>query len=250
MTRRVLVTGAASGIGAALCARLAEQGVEAIGLDRQGADITCDLASPAEIMRAVEQWTGPLHGIAHVAGLSGTADPAAIVAVNTRAPRLLTDALADRLASGGAVVAVSSVTAARCPLSERTKDVLLGTAPAAQLSGAGVTGGKEAYELSKALLERWVLHAAHDFAERQVRVVAVAPGPVETPLLPQFRASIGADRIAAAEQLTGRHARAEEIAAVIAFLLSPDASWINGTVIRADGGYHAFRALEEARLCA
>jgi NAD(P)-dependent dehydrogenase (short-subunit alcohol dehydrogenase family) len=243
MNRRILVTGAASGIGAALAARLTAAGDKVIGLDRAGSDVTCDLADPAAIAAAAEDIAGPLDGIAHVAGLPGTADPATIMAVNCEAPRLLTEALAPRLVAGAGVVAVASVTAARCPLGDAEKDRWLAR-PLAERPA--IADGKTAYEYSKALLIRWVQHAAAAFRAQGVRVNAVSPGPVETPILADFEASIGADRIAAAAALTGRHARPDEIAAVVQFLMGVDAGWINGTDIKVDGGYHALRAVGEA----
>jgi NAD(P)-dependent dehydrogenase (short-subunit alcohol dehydrogenase family) len=243
MSRRILVTGAASGIGAALAARLAAAGDTVIGLDRAGCEVICDLADPAAIATAADQIAGPLDGIAHVAGLPGTADPQTIMAVNCEAPRLLTEALASLLVPGASVVAVASITAARCPLEDVEKDRWLAR-PLAERPV--LADGKTAYEYSKALLIRWVQHAAAAFRSRGIRVNAVSPGPVETPILADFEASIGADRIAAAAALTGRHARPDEIAAVIQFLLGADAGWINGTDIKVDGGYHALRAVQEA----
>jgi NAD(P)-dependent dehydrogenase (short-subunit alcohol dehydrogenase family) len=230
----VLVTGAASGIGAALLAKL---GSAAIGLDRAEADIVCDLSDAEAIATAAEGITAPLSGIAHVAGLPGTADPAMILAVNTHAPKLLTQALLPKLVDGANIVAVSSVTALRCEWSPDQLDALLdGTAPPAM-------EGVRAYELSKAALNRWVLQTAVELRHRSIRVNSVSPGPVETPILADFEASIGKDRIDAAADMVGRHATPDDIADVIAFLLSDASRWVNGSDVKADGGYHAVRAV-------
>jgi NAD(P)-dependent dehydrogenase (short-subunit alcohol dehydrogenase family) len=231
----VLVTGAASGIGAALMERLCSG---AIGLDRRNADIVCDLADPSAIVAAAAQISGPLNGIAHVAGLPGTADPSAILAVNMRAPALLTNALLPKLSDGASIVAVSSITALRCDWTTDQIDALLHGDPAPAMEGG------RAYELSKAALNRWVLRTATALRSRSIRVNSVSPGPVETPILADFEASIGKDRIDAAAAMVGRHAQPGDIADVIAFLLSDGARWINGADIKADGGYHAVRAVE------
>jgi NAD(P)-dependent dehydrogenase (short-subunit alcohol dehydrogenase family) len=230
----ILITGAASGIGAALLAKL---GDSAIGLDRAGAEIICDLSDANAIAAVAEQIAGPLSGIAHVAGLPGTADPATIIAVNTHAPRLLTQALLPKLADGANIVAVSSVTALRCDWTAEQLDALLGGAAPPAMDGV------RAYELSKAALNRWVVRTAVALRSRSIRVNTVSPGPVETPILADFEASIGKDRIDAAADMVGRHATAEDIADVIAFLLSDASRWVNGTDIKADGGYHAVRAV-------
>ena len=246
MSRRIIVTGCASGIGAALADMLRKAGDEVIGLDRTAGDIVCDLSDRAAVVRAAGQIAVPIDGIAHVAGLPGTAAIDAIFAVNTSAPRQLTELLGGSLRKGATVVAVSSVTAARCPLGKKEKDALLAVPPSQLSALVGVADGKTAYEYSKALLNRWVQHAARDFLVDSIRVNTVSPGPVETPILRDFEASIGSDRIAAAAQLTGRHAHPGEVAAAIRFLLSADASWINGTDLKVDGGYHALRSLQEA----
>jgi NAD(P)-dependent dehydrogenase (short-subunit alcohol dehydrogenase family) len=231
----VLVTGSASGIGAALMALL---GGSAIGLDRRSADIICDLADPDAIIRVAAQINGPLEGIAHVAGLPGTADPAKILAVNMRAPALLTNALLPKLSNGASLVAVSSITALRCDWTTDRLDQLLDGDPAPAMEGA------RAYELSKAAVSRWAVHTAAAQRHRSIRVNTVSPGPVETPILADFEASIGKDRIDAAAAIVGRHAQPQDIADIIAFLLSDASRWINGTDVKADGGYHAVRAVE------
>ncbi len=231
----VLVTGSASGIGAALMQVL---GAGAIGLDRHDADIVCDLADYDAIVAAAASIAAPLTGIAHVAGVPGTADARTVMAVNLRAPLSLTAALLPRLCDGAAIVAVSSVTALRCDWTIDRIDALIDGAALPEMEGA------RAYELSKAALNRWVARQAVALRGRGIRVNSVSPGPVDTPILADFETSIGYDRIAAAAARVGRHAKPADIADVIAFLLGNAARWVNGTDIKADGGYHAVRAVE------
>jgi NAD(P)-dependent dehydrogenase (short-subunit alcohol dehydrogenase family) len=236
---RILVTGAASGIGAALAQQLASAGAAVLGLDRAGTDIICDLADPAAIAAAAAGIDGPLHGIAHVAGLPGTAPPERILAVNLAGPVLLNQLLEPRLAPGAAIVAVASITAQRCNWADADLAALVAGGFGAVAGAAAGIDGTSAYQLSKKALICWVMLATGRL--RHCRINAVSPGPVETPILADFEASIGKDRIAAAAALAGRHASATEIAAIIAWLLGPDAAWINGADIRADGGYTARR---------
>jgi NAD(P)-dependent dehydrogenase (short-subunit alcohol dehydrogenase family) len=245
VNRRILITGSASGIGAALAKLLRGDGDEVIGLDRRDADIICDLTNIRQIEAAIANITDELDGVALVAGVPGTAEADTIFAVNTTAPQRLTGGLAPELREGGAIVAVSSVTAARCPLDMATCDTWLAMTPAQMASQPEIVDGKTAYEYSKALLNRWIQRAAHDLHSRGVRVNGVSPGAIATPILRDFEISIGEEHLARAEQMTGRHGRPEEIASVIRFLLSPESGWINGADIKVDGGLHAFRAASE-----
>jgi NAD(P)-dependent dehydrogenase (short-subunit alcohol dehydrogenase family) len=230
----VLVTGAGSGIGAALLAQL---GDAAIGVDRSGAELTCDLSDRQAIADVAGRIAGPLTGIAHVAGLPGTADPQTILTVNTHAPKLLTEALQAKLSHGASIVAVSSVTALRCEWDAAQLDALLDGQALPEMDGT------EAYALSKAALNRWATKMAVELRAQQCRVNTVSPGPVNTPILVDFETSIGKDRIDAAASMVGRHAEPADIADVIAFLLSDAARWVNGTDVKVDGGYHAVRAV-------
>ncbi|KWV92141.1 hypothetical protein AUC45_13480 [Erythrobacter sp. YT30] len=242
VSRRILVTGSASGIGAALAEQLRASGDQVIGLDRHDADIVCNLTDPAQIDAAAASIAGELDGVALVAGVPGTADPETIFAVNTIAPQRLAEGLAPQMREGAAIVAVSSVTAGRCPLDVQACDAWLAMTPKQLANQSEIVDGKTAYEYSKGLLNRWVQTAALRFHPRNIRVNSVSPGAIETPILRDFEVSIGEEHLAKAEQMTGRHGRPEEIASVIRFLLGPDAGWINGADIKVDGGLHALRA--------
>ena len=174
----VVVTGAASGIGAATVARLTAAGRAVVGLDRKPArgcpTVLCDLARPETIDTAVAELPAELGGLANVAGLAWCLDH---------------------------------------PLD----------APSA-------------YRFSKQVLIEWTLQASVAWRGSGVRVVSVSPGVVDTPILPDFRASMGDAAIDSATAEAGRLAEPDDIAPVIAFLLSDGARWVNGVDVRVDGG--------------
>jgi NAD(P)-dependent dehydrogenase (short-subunit alcohol dehydrogenase family) len=172
------------------------------------------------------------------------------LAVNLAGPVLLNHHLTDHLAKSASIVVVASITAQRCTMADAELVALVRGGFAAVPAAATGLDGVAAYQLSKKAILCWMGLAVRALHPSGTRINAVSPGPVETPILADFETSIGKDRIDASAALTGRHGQPEEIAAVIAWLLGLDASWINGVDIRADGGYHVLRtavALAEAK---
>lgn len=243
-----VVTGGASGIGSALAQRLRATNHEVLVLDLgRGSTlkdlIPTDLRDATAIVQVLDALPPRIAGIANVAGVPGTRPVADIMAVNFLAVRELSRLLASRIVAGGAIVCVSSITAHRCTWSDTALDAVIACEWDTLLGHEDVRAldGKHAYELSKRLLNMWVPLASAEFAELGVRVCSVSPGPVQTPILEDFETSIGKDHMHAVAELVGRHATPGEIAAVIEFLLSRDAAWVNGVDIRADGGLAAMR---------
>lgn len=250
----IAVTGAGSGIGAALARRLVTSGHRVFGLDRStsgvpdGAEpVTCDVTDAADVARAlgvVEERVGRggLAGLAAVAGVPGSAPAPVVYAVNIVGLRRCVAAATPLLASGGAVVLVSSMAGYRGGATPEEVSTLLALddeALQARLDAAGLDG-PGAYQLSKQLVHHLAVDLAARLHPSGVRAVSLSPGPVETPILDDFRSTM--PTLDEASRLVGRNARPDEIAAVIEFALSPAASWLNGIDVRLDGGLGALRA--------
>lgn len=234
-TSTALVTGATAGIGRAVALQLAGLGADVVvhGRDAErGAATVAEIAAAggrarfvatdladADAVRHLAAEAGPVDLLVNNAGIyafgpTADTDPAvfdAHIAVNLRAPFLLVGALAPAMAARGhgSIVNVTTFGA---------------TVPVA---GGGLYGS------TKAALELLTRSWADEFGAQGVRVNAVAPGPVNT----LGTAGMG-DAVAAIGRTTvlGRVAEAEEIAEAIVFLASPQASYINGTVVTAHGG--------------
>lgn len=233
----VLVTGGTHGIGKACVERLARDGGQVIftGRDRTAGDavqravagsvyVHGDVAVEADCRRAVDEavrlGNGRLDGLVNNAGMSSRSAFAQstasewdeIMAVNTRSAYLfIRFALQALLAAKGAVVNVSSI--------------------------AGKMGeeGLAIYTASKAAMIGLTQSLALEFGG-DVRFNAVCPGQVDTRMMKSISSDPVARRRLELRIPAGRFAQPEEIANVVAWLLSSEASYVNGAVIAADGG--------------
>lgn len=246
-TTGVIVTGGGSGIGRATCLALAEIGrpVAAWDLHADGAQETArmcherfdvrthalglDVRDPGALDAAVaaaRARLGPIGGLVHAAGVSGpmpidlmTADAwDAVLDVNLRAEALLVRACVDVLREampGSAVVGIASVEAI----------IGNGMIPAYCASKAGLLG------LTRSL--------AHRLGLEGIRINAVCPGAVDTPMLAPALAIPEAQRELKRRIPLRRIADPSEIARVVRFLLSDDASYVHGASIVVDAGMTA-----------
>lgn len=242
--RRVLLTGAASGIGRATAVRLVAEGAHVFGVDRDPAglagtaDLVCDrsrftsheadLAAEEAVIAAAAAGVATLGGVdvlMSVAGLLRTTpmtslrldDVRRLFAVNTFAPMVLCRELLPHLPdSSGVIVVVTSTSATK--------------------AHPGMSG----YAASKGALLSFCLSLAAELAPRRIRVVPVSPGGVATPMTADRErfADVDTSWYARTYPLWGSPGTAEELAAALAFAGSSDGAYLNGAELRVDGGSH------------
>jgi NAD(P)-dependent dehydrogenase (short-subunit alcohol dehydrogenase family) len=244
-----IVTGSASGIGAAVCRTLQAAGHRVIGIDRQQADIVADLSSAQGRAAAIEAaraaCDGVLDGLVCCAGLGVTAPAAGLIAsVNYFGMTELVEGLGEALARGTkpAVTLIGSVAGAQPGVDKAPiVELMLAGDEAGAVAQANAAGQPQlAYAGSKYAMTVWARRTAVAWGKRGIRVNVVAPGAVETPL---HKASLDDPRFGEAVKNfvapIGRAGQPDEIAQVVGFLQSEAASFVHGSVVFVDGGMDA-----------
>jgi NAD(P)-dependent dehydrogenase (short-subunit alcohol dehydrogenase family) len=247
-----VVTGAGSGMGRACADRLRGTVDHLVAVDVrppgvEGAvEITCDITDPAGVAGIVERVRelGPFRALAHAAGLSPTmADPRRIVEVNLLGTARLLDAFGPLVTSGSAAVCFAS-SAGYLPLEllgpelsqlvrEPRAEGFLDRA-AALLPDSGM-----AYAWSKKGVQLEAAKAAVKWGRRGGRVVSLSPGLIDTPMGRQEFENQPMMKPMLDNTPLGRLGTADEIATVVNFLLSDDASFVSGIDVLVDGALGA-----------
>ncbi|MBY5396007.1 SDR family oxidoreductase [Rhizobium leguminosarum] len=237
--KRALVTGGSRGIGAAIALALAEKGadvaityersadraaevVRAIeGKGRKALAIQADSADPAAVKRSVDEAAQALGGLdilvnnAAIALYGAIADVSveqidALLDVNVRSPLLASQAAIPYLQAGGRVITIGSVGAERI---------------------VGDTG--TVYFMTKSALHSFTRGLARELGSRDITVNLVQPGSTDTDMNPANGDFADFQR---ALIPLGRYGTPEDVAAAVAFLASPAARHITGTILTVDGG--------------
>jgi NAD(P)-dependent dehydrogenase (short-subunit alcohol dehydrogenase family) len=218
--RYAVVTGSSSGIGEAIASRLCADGWRVIGLDKNVNEnsgfrsVTVDLTDFDELS-AVLADIRSADAVVHAAGFMRTAplgaldrrDGAAMWRIHIEAAAVIANALLPKMPEGGRIVLIGSRTAAGAP-------------------------GRSQYAAAKAAMVGMARSWAAELAPRGITVNVVAPSATETPMLGDPARAATPPK----KPPIGRFVRAEEVAALTSFLLSPDAAAITGQQIVICGG--------------
>ncbi|MEU4829066.1 SDR family oxidoreductase [Streptosporangium sp. NPDC023615] len=239
MTRTVVVTGAGTGIGRAVAAAFAEDGddvvitgrrpapLQAVAAELGARALVCDAGDPDEVEALLERLPASVDVLVNNAGgntdfdrqtssnLRELADNwRANIEANLLTAVLMTTALIDRLAEGGAVISIGSIAADK---------------------GAG------AYGAAKAGLASWNVELSAGLGPRGVTANVVSPGYIADTEFFRDRLTAERRRSLVSAIPTGRPGTPRDVAGAVSFLASPAARQITGQVIAVNGGEHATR---------
>ena len=243
--KTVIVTGCASGIGLETARLCKAWGATVLGVDRtmthEHVDelYKADLSDPQMIRQLVQALPSGVHGIANIAGLPPTAPAELVLKVNLVGLKALTLGLIPKLADGASIVNLASLAGFDwanhvSSIQESEQLDFDDVAEFVRSHDAGDAGGRS-YFFSKEALIAWTLKNRWTWRERGIRMNAVSPGPVDTPILGDFIQTLGA-RAEEDMRVMDRPGVPADIAPVVAFLLSDASGWIRGTNIPVDGG--------------
>ena len=217
--RTFVVTGGRSGLGAATAALLEREGARVVIADLPETDVTDE-----EAVRALLEPLDELHGAVNCAGIGGGARVVGfpldrfrrIVEVNLIGTFVVTSVAAAKIVEHE-------------PDEEGTRGVIVNTASNAAFDGQI---GQAAYSASKARVAGMTLPVARDLASKGIRVVTIAPGPSDTPMLGSMREDIR-ESLVSQIPFPKRLGRADDFAALVKHIVEND--YLNGEVIRLDG---------------
>ena len=245
--KTIIITGVSSGIGQETVRHVRAAGGRVIGIDRNAPSEPlegfhqADLTNETELDALIEKLK-PLKadGLANIAGVPPTAAPEVVIAVNLVALKRLTLGLVDSMADGASIVNLASLAG----IGWEGEVAKIKAADGLALGGVAKfcadhgIDKDNSYFFSKQALVAWTHEDRWTWRARGIRMNAVSPGPVQTPILKDFLETLG-ERAEEDMRIMDRPGTPVDIAPVVTFLLSPGSVWLRGTNIATDGGMRA-----------
>lgn len=249
--KRVVITGAATGMGNETTRLLLDAGAEVIALDIAEVPlpgvtyIHADLGDPASVDAALAQLPDRVDVLMNCAGIPGGTrfSAAQVMAVNVFGLRRLTEGLIPRMSNGGAVVHIASIAGGMWHANVAKIFELLATTDyddGAAWCEANAELVGDGYSFSKQVVQVYTMARSVTAIKQGVRINSICPGVTDTKIMPDFRAAMGDKAInMTADVGIGRLADPSEMAPAMIFLGSDEASYIVGVNLIVDGGFTA-----------
>jgi NAD(P)-dependent dehydrogenase (short-subunit alcohol dehydrogenase family) len=245
--KRVIVTGAASGMGAATAEILVELGAEVHAIDIKKPEVTglasytgVDLRDPAQIDDAISKIGKIVNALFNCAGLPNTFPELDVMLVNFCGLRAVTEAVVPLMIEGSAIASIASSAGIGWMQNLDVLRELLATpdfAAAKTWCEAHPKELRNAYGFSKEAINAYTAQRSFTLAPEGIRINCVNPGPTDTPMMPEFEKAVGKKYMDDFPVPLGRHAVAAEQAWPMVFLNSPRSSFVTGLQFDADGGF-------------
>ncbi|GAA5137520.1 SDR family NAD(P)-dependent oxidoreductase [Pseudonocardia adelaidensis] len=231
--RRAVVVGAGSGIGREAARALSAHGAEVVCADRDADAATATGAGAVYALDVLDR-----DAVRAAASDLGAVDVLVFTAATNVRKRLLdyADAEFDRVVDLNLRASFDLVRAFGGPMAARGRGSIIGFT---SIRAVTVEPGQGVYAATKAGLVQLLRTAAAELGPRGVRVNAIAPGVVETPLTRQIRADPAWEAAYAAKSALGRWAQPSEMAGAVVYLASDAAGFVTGSVLTVDGGWTA-----------
>ncbi len=254
--KTIVVTGCASGIGKATAKLVKRLGGDVLGVDVNKTEehvdelYIADLSDRRTVKALINALPTRIDGIANIAGLPPTAPAEKVLLVNLVGLKFFTENMIPKLNDGASIVNLASLAGFGWPQAmdairasedldfEDVEDFI-------RRWNVGNEGGRS-YFFSKEALVVWTMRNRWTWRDRGIRMNAVSPGPVDTPILKDFIETLG-ERAEEDMRVMDRPGTPEDVAPVVAFLLSDMTRWIRGANIPCDGGMssHLFSKIHE-----
>ena len=251
--KTIVVTGCSSGIGLETTKELRRRGVNVIGIDRNRSDFAHefferDLSLPEAIDSLIGELPSPIHGLCNIAGLPPTAPASMVLKVNVLGLQRLTLGLIPKMADGASITNLASLAGVGWPDAVdqiRAFDSVDFDTVDEFCERYGLDEGGRSYFFSKEVIVTWTMRNRWTWRDQGIRMNAISPGPVDTPILPDFIRTLGA-RGEEDMRVMDRPGTPQDIAPVVAFLQSDSSRWLRGANLPVDGGMSSHIAMTAA----